>query len=121
MKKNILLLALLVGYMVPAYSQLNGHRKMEPIPEQFQNRMNSDFANKHKFNDNFSRSWNAWVPGLKTPLSMTGESDSMKKHSQYHMPCFHPKSGDAMPCYKPTGEFHMRVFKPENVSWGILW
>ena len=121
MKTAILLLAVIVGYATPAYAQVNRDRKPDATGEQFQSKKNYDFGN-YKF-DKFNGfltyrardSFNMW-PTRPAPSRSPNEIYSGSK-----MPCFHPKSGDEMPCLKPTGTFPMRVFKPKDVIWGILW
>jgi len=122
MKTTILLFVLIFGYITPTYSQLNRHRNTDATNGQFQNKKNDDFSN-YKFFEKFSDSLSDWSydsfnmsPGRPAPGKFTKEI-----YSRDAMPCFHPKSGDAIPCLKPTGTFHMRVFKPKNVIWGILW
>ena len=119
MKTTILLCALIFGYITPIYSQLNRHGETK----QFQNKKNDDFGN-YKFFYKFSGSLSDWAPDSfnmspkrPAPSKFTEETYSGRDD----MPCFHPKSGDNMPCGKPTGTFPMRVFKPKNVIWGILW
>src|SRR5688500_29673 len=121
MKTAILLFAVIVGYITPTYSQLNRHRKADATSEQFQNKGNYYFGN-YKF-DKFSGSLRDWardgsnmLPTRPKPSELTEEI-----YSGDNMPCFHPKSGESIPCLKPTGTFPMRVFKPKNVIWGILW
>ena len=127
MKTTILLFAVIFGYITPTYSQLNRHRKIDRTSEQFQNKKSDDFG-KYEFDifskfDRFSGalsdkagdSFNM-LPTRPAPSTFRAEIYSVD-----NMPCFHPKSGDRMPCLKPTGTFHMRVFKPKNVIWGILW
>jgi hypothetical protein len=120
MKTTILLLAVTLGYVTPTYSQLNRHRKMGVTSEQLHNKKNADFGiyKFDKFNgflgdrgDSFNMS-----PIRPAPSNFTKEI-----YSGDNMPCVHPKSGDEMPCIKPTGTFPMRVFKPKDVIWGILW
>lgn len=102
---------------------------MDATSEQFQNKKNDDFGNykfdrfsndklykssdflKNRGHDRFNMSPKRPAPGKYTEEIYSGDK----------MPCFHPKSGDKMPCLKPTETFHMRVFKPKNVIWGILW
>ena len=129
MKTTLLLIAVIFGYITPTYSQLNRQRETDATNEQFQNKKNDDFGN-HKF-DKFS---NYKVDKFSDFLSnrerdifnmsskRAAPSNSQRKYIRVNnMPCFHPKSGDNMPCVKPTGTFPMRVFKPKNVIWGILW
>ena len=94
---------------------------MDTTSDQFQNKKNYDFGN-YKF-DKFSGSLNDWtrdsfnmLPTRPAPSKFTEEI-----YSEDNMPCFHPKTGDNMPCLRPAGTFPMRVFKPKNVTWGILW
>jgi hypothetical protein len=129
MKITVLLFAVIFGYITPTYSQLNRHRKTDATSEQFQNKKNDDFGNykfdkfgKDKFDkysdflsDRARDSFNM-LPTRPAPSKFTEETYSRNK-----MPCVHPKSGDNMPCIKPTGNFPMRVFKPKDVIWGILW
>jgi hypothetical protein len=121
MKTTILLFTVIFGYITPTYSQLNRHRKMDTTSDQFQNKKNYDFGN-YKF-DKFSRSLNDWA---RDSFNMLPTRPALSKfteetYSGDNMPCLHPKTGDNMPCLKPTGIFPMRVFKPKNVTWGILW
>jgi hypothetical protein len=119
MKIAILLLALIFGYTTPIYSQLNRHRKTDATTEQYQNKMNADFSN-YKFVDKFSGSLSdRWRDSFN--MSPMRPAPSAEIYSGDNMPCVHPKSGDEMPCLKPNGMFHMRVFKPKNGIWGILW
>lgn len=131
MKTTILLFVVIFGYITPTYSQLNRHRKTDAKIEQFQNKKNDDFGN-YKF-DKFSGS-NFNLDKFTGPLSDRSRNSfnmsrkrpetskfTEKIYSGYNMPCLHPKSGDEMPCLKPTGTFPMRIFKPKNVIWGILW
>ncbi|MEJ7647060.1 MAG: hypothetical protein WKF87_20850 [Chryseolinea sp.] len=128
MKTTILLFAAVLGYITPTYSQLNRDREEVPS-ELYQNKLNYDFGNvnfdksgNYKFDifNNFLRTRDRdtlnWLPTRPAP----GKSVE-KIYSGDNMPCFHPKSGDNMPCSEPTGTFPMRVFKPKNVIWGILW
>ena len=122
MKTTILLFAVIFGYITPTYSQLNRHRETDATSEQFQNKKNDDFGNYKfdKFSDflsNRERDSFKMSPTRPAPSKFTEEI----YYSGDNMPCFHPKSGDNMPCGKPTGTFPMRVFKPKNVIWGILW
>ena len=129
MKTTILLFAAILGYITPAYSQLNRAGEAETTGEHFKNKMNYDFGNdsfgktgNYKFDvfNNFlstrERYALKWLPMQPTPSKSVDEI-----YSGDNMPCFHPKSGDNMPCFAPTGTFPMRVFKPTNVVWGILW
>ena len=121
MKTTILLFAVIFGYITPTYSQLNHHRKTDATGEQFQNKKNDGFGD-YKF-DKFSGSLNEPAHDYFNTLQK-GPSPSKFTNEIYsgdNMPCFHPKSGDNMPCSKPAGTFPMRVFKPKNVIWGILW
>jgi hypothetical protein len=118
MKTNILLLALVFGCMIPTYSQLNLHRKLDAAPEQLQNKKNSDF-DKYNFVDKFGAPLSN--PAEMSPMIPGQNKFSDKIQSRNAMPCFHPKSGDKMPCLNPSGNFPMRVFKPKDVTWGILW
>ena len=122
MKTTILLFALIFGYITPTYSQLNRHRKTDAATEQFQNKKSDDFGN-YKFADKFSGSLSdrARDSFNMSPLRPAPSKSIEEIYSGDNMPCFHPKSGDDMPCLKPTGIFPMRVFKPKNVIWGILW
>ena len=125
--KTTILFAVILGYITPTYSQLNRHHKMEATSEQFQNKKNDDFGNYtfYKFStfDNLSGSSSDRPRGSFNVLpERPALSKSTKEiYSGYNMPCLHPKSGDNMPCLKPTGTFPMRVFKPKDVIWGILW
>jgi hypothetical protein len=112
MKTTILLFALIFGYLTPAYSQLNHHRKTDTTTVQFQIKKIDEFGNI-KFVNKFGSSVN--LGSRHAPTKFTEEI-----HSRNVMPCFQPKSGDDMPCSKPKGSFPMRVFKPKNVIWGIL-
>jgi len=123
MKTTILLFALIFGYITPIYSQLNLHRKTDRTREDLQNRKNVDF-NNYKYFDKFSgsssdRAFDSFnmSPTRLAPGNLTEEIYS----GNDGMPCLHPKSGDNLPCLKPNGTFPMRVFKPKNVIWGILW
>ena len=90
---------------------------MNTSSEQFQNRKKDDSGN-FKF-DNFSGSLSDTPRGSFN--MMPTRLAPGKIYSGYNMPCFHPKSGEEMPCLKPKDRFPMRVFNPENVTWGILW
>ena len=121
MKTTILLFALIFGFIVPTYSQLNRHRKTDAT-EQLQNKKNDDFGN-YKFLDKFNGSLSDRPRDSfhMSPFKPAPSKFTEQIYSRDAMPCFHPKSGDAMPCFKPTGIFPMRVFKPKDVIWGILW
>lgn len=122
MKTTILLLALISGYLTPTYSQLNRHRKTDAATDQFQKK--TDDFGKYKFDDKFTGSLSDRTPhsfNMSPIRPAPGKFTEEIYSGDNNMPCFHPKSGDAMPCLKPTGTFPMRVFKPKNVIWGILW
>ena len=123
MKTTILLFALIVGCIIPTYSQLNRHRNVNPAPKQLQHKKDADFNNYKYFEkfrgsssdkafDSFNMSPVRPAPGKFTDEIYSGNDG---------MPCLHPKSGDALPCLRPNGTFPMRVFKPKDVIWGILW
>jgi hypothetical protein len=121
MKTTVVLFAAIFGFIIPTYSQLNRHRKVDATSGQPQERKTYDFGN-YEF-DKFTRPWRnlpldrfKMLPIGASSSKLTGEMSSAGK-----MPCFHPKSGDKMPCFKPADSFPMRVFNPENVIWGMLW
>jgi hypothetical protein len=126
MKTAILLFVVIFGCMAPTYSQINLHRKTDATHEPFQNKSIDDFGNYNfdKFNgflsdrapDIFDIKPKRLAPRRPAPSQYTEQ-----RYSRNTMPCVHPKSGDRMPCLKPTGAFPMRVFKPKDVIWGILW
>ena len=125
MKTTILLFALIIGCIIPTYSQINIHRKTDASNEPFlgkENKKNDDFGN-YKFADKFSDAWRdkALDSFTMSPLRPAPRKFTEKRYSGYDMPCYHPKSGDDIPCLKPKGTFPMRVFKPKDVIWGILW
>ena len=129
MKTAILLLAVIFGYITPTYSQLNRHRKTDTTSEQFQNRKNYDFLNYKfdKFSDYKFDKFSDFLSNMDrdifnvSPTWPAPGSSQGKYIQRSNMPCFHPKSGDKMPCSEPMGTFHMRVFKPTDTIWGILW
>jgi hypothetical protein len=129
MKTTILLFAVFFGYIIPTYSQLNRHRKTDTTSEQFQTRKNYDFLNYKvdKFSDYEFDKFNDFLSNRErdifnmSPARPAPSSSQGKYIQRSNMPCFHPKSGDKMPCSEPMDTFHMRVFKPTDTIWGILW
>ena len=128
MKTTILLFAVIFGCIAPTYSQLNRHRKAGLTSEVFQDKTsellqkkkNYDFGH-YKFDKlsgrlSYEKSYSLDILSTK-PAPNKARAEI---YSKYRMPCFHPKSGDQMPWCKPTGTFHMRVFNPNDVNWGIL-
>lgn len=129
MKTTILLFAVIFGCIAPTYSQLNRHRKSGTTSELFQNKTSELFQNERKYDfgnykfDKFSGRL-SYGPSYSLDILPTRPAPHklpVEIYSKYKMPCFHPKSGDQMPWFKPTGTFHMRVFKPNDVNWGILY
>ena len=119
MKTTILLFAVIFGYITPTYSQIDPDNKTDAGNELFRN---YDFGN-YKFDiptgswsNKVSNSFNM-LPTRFASIKSTVEISPVDK-----MPCFHPKSGDRMPMpwFKPTDTFSPGVFKPKNVTWGIL-
>jgi len=107
MKTAILLFALVFGWVIPTYSQMNRHRKTDARAEQFsakQNKENDRFG-KYKFDDKFPGSWSDRV-GDSYSMSSVGPARSKNTEEVY--------SGDNMPCFKPEGMFSMRVYKPDS-------
>jgi hypothetical protein len=129
MKTAILLFAVIFGYITPTYSQLNGHRKTDTTGDLFQNKKNGDFfsyKNDHFLDYKFGKFSDFLSSGKRNIFNISpttpAPSRSQRKYiQQSSMPCFHPKSGDKLPCFEPMGTFHMRVFNPTDVIWGILW
>jgi hypothetical protein len=121
MKATILLFAVILGYITPAYSQLNRHRKTGIPSVQPHNKKADDFGSlklykSTDFLHNRKRDIFDMSPTRPALTEFTKEV-----YSGHKMPCVHPKSGDKMPCFKPTDTFHMRILKPKDVIWGILW
>jgi len=106
MKTTLVLVALLVGGIIPAYSQLNRHRKAERRADQFSQKVDEDFFPvRDKSQDKLKDSWHAWTPyDIKMPPAEPTPNES-KGHA-------HPR--DYMPVLKPSGIFHMRLFQPEG-------
>jgi hypothetical protein len=130
MKTTILLFAVIFGCIAPAYSQLNRHRKAGTTSELFENKTSEQFRNKknydfghYKFDKlsgrlSYEKSYSLDILSTSPPAPNKAPAEI---YSKYKMPCFHPKSGDEMPWCKPTGTFHMRIFNPNDVNWGILY
>jgi hypothetical protein len=129
MKTTILLFAVIFGCIAPTYSQLNRHRKGGTTSELFQKKTSEPFQNKKNYdfgNYNFDKFNGRLSYGTSYSLDISPTRPAPNQHpaeihSRYKMPCLHPKSGDQMPWCKPTGTFHMRVFKTNDVNWGILY
>src|SRR5687768_6828545 len=121
MKRAILLFAVIFAYITPTYSQLNRQSETGVKSEHFQNKKNHDFRiyKFDKFSDFLSnRGRDIFNISPTTPAPGSSQGRYIQGSN---MPCFHPKSGDKMPCLEPNGTFHMRVFKPTDSSWGMLW
>jgi hypothetical protein len=129
MKTTILLFAVIFGYITPTYSQLNRQPETDATSEQFQNKNNDDFGSYKfdKFSDYKFDKFSDFLSKREhdifkmSPTRPAPGSSQRKNIQRNNMPCFHPKSGDKMPCFEPRGTFHMRVVKPKDVIWGILW
>jgi hypothetical protein len=121
-KTTIILFVLICGFITPTYSQVNIHRKTDATSEQAQNKKNDDFSNytsADKFVGPLSN-WSVYSFNM-LPIGPAPIKHTEQISSGYKMPCVQPKTGEDMPCLKPTGTFPMRVFKPKDVIWGILW
>ncbi|MGC3947087.1 MAG: hypothetical protein QM762_21640 [Chryseolinea sp.] len=124
MKTTTLLFALSVGCILPAYSQVNVHQRIDPSTRQNAERLNQkigDFGNS-MFVDKFTGTWSVraaanfnMTPAWRGPIKITKEI-----FSGDDMPCLEPKGG-YIPCLNPKGLYPMRVYRPESVIWGILW
>lgn len=122
MKTTVLLSVLIFGFIKPAFSQLNLHRKAGTIIEKVQIPKNEEL-NNYNFIGKLSSPWSSRALGSFNMPSKEVLPGKLTRQipSRNAMPCFHPKSGDNIPCLKPDGNFPMRVFKPSDVIWGILW
>ena len=127
MRTTVLLFALIFGCMIPTYSQINRHRKIDTRAEQFlvkKNKKSNDFGNYNfvwKFSD-------VWSNGALDSFNMSPISPApaprkfiKEIYSGDDIPCYKPKGNHNTPCYDPEGLFSMRVYKPESVIWGTLY
>jgi len=105
--KTTILFALIFGFIIPTYSQINLHRKADANTEQFlgkQNKKNDDFGD-YKFADKFNDSRSD--RGLDNfTMPRVGHVPDKISEEIY--------SGDNMPCFKPEGIFSMKVYEPDS-------
>jgi hypothetical protein len=122
MKTTVLLSALIFGFIIPTYSQLNHHRKMEPTRERLQHKKNDDFG-IYRFDDKFSGPLMNETPKSfnLSPIKPAHRRSMVEIYSGDDMPRFNPTGKFSMPCYKPAGEFPMRVYKPDSIVREIAW
>ena len=120
MKTTGLFLALVFGCLSPIYSQLNRHHRGADKSDQLENKEDNDFGN-YNFIDKFPGTVETPAPDNFGMSRRPWPIYNGEIQFRSNMPCFHPKSGDKMPCLKPEGTFPMRVFKPKDSIWGILW
>lgn len=110
MKTTAVLFVLVVGCMIPAYSQLNRHRKLEQSADQFLQKMDKGYVfGKDELKEKTDDSWKAWTPyNLKIAPVESASAPTLNKSTG------HTYSQDLMPVLKPEGVFHMRLFQPEG-------
>lgn len=114
MKKAVLLFALTLGCIGPAYSQMNRNsktNKVHPNVSFYPNKQNNNHGN-YKFSDGLSLSLKDDV--WSSPDRPTIGTRSLSKPDI-------TASESNMPCFKPQGTFSMRIYKPDpNVLYTIL-
>ena len=124
MKTTTLLFVLSIGCIIPGYSQINRHQRIDPRTKQSveeQNRKLTDFGN-YTFIDKLTGAWSVSTPDRSnmTPAWRGPFKSTKEIFSGDDIPCLEPKGG-YIPCLNPEGLFPMRVYRPESVIWGILW
>jgi hypothetical protein len=111
MKKIILTTGLICGFMIPAFSQLNGNLKIDTTF-----RMSSNYDYQKPFNLGITKGYKnqAFGPSDHNLLfrqfsnkRLNFSPDSVRKVAKN-------QSYDNMPCINPKGFFPMRIYKPDS-------
>jgi len=109
--------------MIPAFSQVNRHHRIDPKIKQHVEKQNQkifDFGND-TFVGKVTPAWSFGpADNFSTPLRRGTITSAKEIISGDDIPCLEPRGG-YIPCLNPKGSFPMRVYRPESVIWGILW
>lgn len=114
MKTTIPLFALILGCIIPTFSQINHNRKADTTIQDFSfsPKKKNGYLGNYKFADKFTGSLNNSVSDALA-LSTIGSVPGKITEETF--------SGYNMPCYQPMGIFSMRIYEPDStVKYNIL-